>query len=84
MVSLGRLMTMQDVAKHLKIGWDMVKEIQKRSLQKRYSKPVLKHLRLLAIDEISIAKGQRYLTVVLDLECGAIVFVGDGKGADAL
>src|SRR5262249_6058049 len=31
-----------------------------------------------------IAKGHRYLTVVLDLDSGAVVFVGDGKGAKAL
>ena len=41
-------------------------------------------LRYIAIDEIAIAKGHRYLTVVMDLESGAVVFVGDGKGADAL
>ena len=31
-----------------------------------------------------MAKGHRYLTIVLDLESGAVVFVGDGKGAAAL
>lgn len=31
-----------------------------------------------------LAKGHRYLTVVLDLESGAVVFIGEGKGADAL
>ena len=41
-------------------------------------------MHLLAIDEISIGRGHRYLTVVLDLISGAVVFVGDGKGADAL
>ena len=41
-------------------------------------------MRLLAIDEIAIFKGHRYLTVVMDLESGCVVFVGDGKGADAL
>jgi len=41
-------------------------------------------LKQIAIDEISIGKGHRYLTVVLDLKTGAIVFIGDGKGADAL
>lgn len=25
-----------------------------------------------------------YLTIVLDLQCGAVIFVGDGKGGDAL
>src|SRR5690606_19333342 len=44
----------------------------------------LKHLMQIAIDEISIGKGHRYVTVVLDLESGAIVHVGDGKGGDAL
>jgi hypothetical protein len=38
----------------------------------------------IAIDEISIGHGHRYLTVVLNLETGAVVFVGDGKGAVAL
>src|SRR5665213_764648 len=40
--------------------------------------------RHLAIDEISIGRGHRYLTVVLDLDSGAVAFVGDGKGADSL
>ena len=83
-LELSRGMTIRDVAHHLDVGWDMVKEIQKRDLSRRYAKPKLKHLRALAIDEIAIAKGHRYLTVVLDLESGAVVFVGDGRGADAL
>src|SRR5947208_2703615 len=46
--------------------------------------PQVQHVRHVAIDEIAIAKGHRYLTVVLDLDSGAVVFVGDGKGAKAL
>jgi transposase len=83
-LELGRRMTIQDVAMHLGVGWDLIKEIQKRHLLRRFAKPKLKHLRYIAIDEISIAKGHRYLTIVMDLESGAVVFVGDGKGADAL
>jgi transposase len=83
-LELGRRMTIRDVAMHLGVGWDMIKEIQKRDLSRRFAKPKLKHLRHIAIDEISLAKGHRYLTIVMDLESGAVVFVGDGKGADAL
>jgi transposase len=83
-LELSRRMTIRDVAKHLGVSWDVIKDIQKRDLSRRYSKPTLKHLRHIAIDEISIAKGHRYLTVVMDLDSGAVVFVGDGKGADAL
>jgi transposase len=83
-LELSRSMTIRDVALHLGVGWDLIKEIQKRDLSRRYSKPKLKHLRRIAIDEIAVAKGHRYLTVVMDLDSGAVVFVGDGKGADAL
>jgi transposase len=83
-LELSRSMTILDVARHLGVGWDLIKEIQKRDLSRRFAKPKLKHLRRIAIDEIAVGKGHRYLTVVMDLESGAVVFVGDGKGADAL
>jgi transposase len=83
-LQLSRSMTIHDVACHLNVGWDLVKDIQKRDLSRRYAKPKLKRLRYIAIDEIAVAKGHRYLTVVMDLVSGAVVFVGDGKGADAL
>ena len=83
-LELLKHMTILDVARHLGVSWDVIKEIQKRNLQKRYSKPKLNKLKKIAIDEISIGKGHKYLTIVLDLMTGAVVFVGDGKGADAL
>jgi transposase len=83
-LELSRHMTIQDVAKHLQVSWDVVKEIQREHLQRHYARPKLKQVREIAIDEISIAKGHRYLTVVLDLQSGSVLFVGDGKGADAL
>src|SRR3954447_24346608 len=69
-LELSRRMTIRDVAKHLGVSWDVIKDIQKRDLSRRFAKPKLKHLRRIAIDEISIAKGHRYLTIVLDLDSG--------------
>jgi transposase len=83
-LELRQSMTIADVARHLSVSWWMVKDIEKRHLEAHFARPKLKHLRRIAIDEISIGKGHRYLTLVLDLESGAIVFVGEGKGADAL
>jgi transposase len=77
-------MTILDVARHLGVSWDVVKDIQKRDLSRRYARPKLKGLRRIAIDEIAVSKGHRYRTVVLDLKSGTVVFVGDGKGGDAL
>ena len=82
-LDLARHMTIVDVSRHLGLSWDIVKDIQKRYLQKKYDKPDLKRLRRIAIDEIYVGK-DRYLTVVMDFESGAVVFVGDGKGSDAL
>lgn len=83
-LELSKRMSIRDVARHLQVRWDVVKDIQKRSLSQRFKAIPLKHLRQVAIDEISIGRGHRYLTVVLDLVSGAVVFVGDGKGAEAL
>jgi transposase len=83
-LDLSRHMTIQDVAQHLQVSWDTIKEIQAESLQRRFGKPKLHQLRQIAIDEIAIGKGHHYLTVVLNLLSGAVVFVGDGKGVDAL
>ena len=84
--ALGLLshMTIQAVADHLQVGWDSIKALFKRHLKSRFGQPKLKKLKRLAIDEISIGHGHKYLTVVLDLDTGAVVFIGQGKGADAL
>ena len=82
-LDLARYMTIADVSKHLGISWDIVKNIQKRYLQKKYARPNLSELERIAIDEIYVGK-RGYLTVVLDVLSGAVVFVGDGKGSDAL
>ena len=83
-LDLSKLTTIQDTAKHLQVSWDTIKDIQADHLQRHYAKPNLHHLKQIAIDEIAVGKGHRYVTIVLDLLSGAVVFVGDGKGADAL
>ncbi len=82
-LNLARFMTISDVSKHLGLSWDLIKSIQKRYLQKKYSCPNLNELKQIAIDEIYVGK-RGYLTVVMDIHSGAVVFVGDGKGSEAL
>ena len=81
-LELSRYMTMLDAARHLGVSWGLVKDIQRRNLERRFRNPDIKELDLIAIDEISIGKHHKYLTVVLDLRSGAVVHVGDGRGAD--
>lgn len=74
-------MTVSEVAFHLGLDWKTVKAVDKFYLEHDYGQPELTGLRILAVDEISIRKGHRYLTVVLDYLSGRILFVGkDSKG----
>lgn len=49
-----------------------------------FARPRLKDVTHIAIDEIAVRKGHKYMTVVLDLDSGRVIFVGDGRGGDAL
>lgn len=44
-LELSRDMTIQDVAEHLGVGWDLIKDLQKRHLQRRFARPKLESLR---------------------------------------
>jgi transposase len=83
-LELSRHMTIRDVARHLGVSWYIIKKMQKRYLKRHYLRPKLKALKQIAIDEIAIGRGHQYLTIVLDLKSGAVVFVGEGKGSEAL
>jgi len=83
-LELSKIGTIQDVANHLNISWDLVKEIQKDYLQKHYSNIKLYGIKHIAIDEFAVKKGHKYMTVVIDLDTGIIIYVGEGKGANAL
>jgi transposase len=83
-IQLSRMMTIQDIALYLDVTWGIVKDIQKRNLTRKYKQIPLGALREIAIDEICIGRGHKYFTVVLDLRTGAVVFIGSGKGANAL
>lgn len=81
---LSKSMTLQDVSHYLGLDWRAVKEIQKERLNKKYRNPSLKGVRNIGIDEICIGKGHRYMTVVVDLDSGRVIFMSKGKEALSL
>lgn len=81
---LCQVMTVTEVARHLNLDWKTVKTIDKQYLERDYGKPDYEGLRLLAVDEISIRKGQRYLSVVLDYLSGRVLYVGKDRKAKTL
>lgn len=83
-VELCRMASIKSVAAHLKLSWNTVKEMVKGYLERTYSKPDISDLKVIGIDEFAVKKGHVNKTIVVNLETGQIVYVGDGKGADAL
>lgn len=83
-LELSSKMTIKDIADHLQTSWDLIKNIQKTELKRKYKKIKLSKLKKIAIDEIAIAKGHKYMTIVMDLESGKIVYADKGKGSDSL
>jgi transposase len=83
-VAVCGLLPLKKVADQLGVGWDMVKEIHKEYLAKKWGKRKLSKVRYVAIDEFAVQKGHKYMTVVMDLETGAILHVREGKSADSV
>jgi transposase len=81
---LCQFMTVKEVADHLELDWKTVKNIDKFFLEIEYGTPCFDNLRLLAVDEIAIRKGHRYLTVILDYESGRVVWIGQKRKARTL
>ena len=81
---LCQIATIQDVAMITGLGWDAVKEIHKRHLHKKCKQYSLKKVRHIAIDEIYLGKKRKFITIVLDLDSGRVLHIGNGKGKDAL
>jgi transposase len=82
---LCKLMTVQDVARHLDLDPKTVKAVDKHFLQQDFGGTDYDGLSILAIDEISLTHGQDgYMTVVLDYLTGRVVWMGEGRKAETL
>ena len=83
--SLKGLMTVEDIARLVGLHWNTVWEI----LSKQYRKQMptakqLRTLRRIGIDELAIAKGQSYMTIVVDHDSGQVVHAALGRKSDSV
>lgn len=81
---LCKVMTVADVARRFQLDWKTVKTIDKSFLEDEYGETDYSGLRILAVDEIAVRKGHRYMTVVIDYETGRVVWMGDGRSKETL
>lgn len=83
-LALRKEMSISAVAQFTGLHWDTVKEIEKSYLARKYAKVGIGAARRLGIDEVYLGKTFGFITVVRDLESGKVLFVGKGKGGEAL
>ena len=80
---LVRYMSIKAVAEYFGLDWGTVKDVYKKQLKKKYARISLRNVRIIGVDEVHMG-GKTFLTIVRDLESGAVFFVGRGKGSYAL
>lgn len=83
-IELCEQTTIQAVADYTGLDWETVRDILKTELRRRVQRRCYSRVRRLAIDEIAVRKGHRYLTVVVDLDSGCVLFVVPGRDHRAL
>jgi transposase len=79
-----RSMSIQAAAAHLGVDWHTINDIFQGYLKKKYDSKMFKNVTRIGIDETYMGKRHKFLTIVLDLDTGDPIFVGLGKGEDAL
>jgi len=77
-------MSLRDVARWTHLGWDTVKNIVKSDLSRRYDSVPLTGVRRIGVDENYLGKKAKDVTLVVDLESGQVLWVGKGRGKEAL
>jgi transposase len=68
----------------LKISWDEAHHLMERAVARGLARRPHKVPRQLGVDEKSLAKGQRYATMVCDLEHGHVIELAEDRTKDSL
>ncbi len=80
-----RVMSIQDVAKELRLDWHTVKALDKEYMEKQLLLNPVSAPRVIGIDEVSMRKGHTYRIIVSDLERHRpIWFGGKDRSLDSL
>jgi transposase len=80
-------MSIQAVANFFQLRWHTIKELEKRTLKRKYSRIQTSHIKAIGVDEIFVSRSHddgKYLTIIRDLKSGAVIHIGEGKGTEAI
>lgn len=77
-------MSMAAACRLLRISWDQADAIIRRAVERGLERRSLKDLRRIGIDEKSVGKGHRYITVVTDLDQRRVIWAGEDRRTETL
>jgi len=81
---LTRDATVKAVAGRMALHWETVKDAEVRYIRGLLRKRNLDGIRRIGIDEVSYAKGHRYLTLVTDLDHHRVIYATHGNDGRAI
>jgi transposase len=76
--------TLTGACRLLRISWDEAWGVMARAVARGQARKVARPMRYVGVDEKAFRKGQRYHTLVCDLERSTVEYVAVGRGAEAL
>lgn len=83
-VSLLQEMSIAAVARTLKLTWDEIDGIMQRAITRGLALRKERIVKRVGIDEKSFKKRHKYVTIVTDLDCGDVLWVGRGRKRETL
>ena len=81
---LAQVLPIKHVAAWFGVGWETVKQIDRRALAARLGPVALDGVRVLALDEFALHRGQCYATVAADARTRRVLWVGAGRDREAV
>ena len=84
MLRYCQIMPQKAAAELLRVPASTLSDLLHRSIERLREGHRIRGLKTIGIDEISYHKGHKYATLVYDLERSCVVWVGPGKGREAI
>lgn len=81
---LARELSWKQTAVFFEVDWKTVVAAVRQAVARGLARRRWQPLHVIGIDEVSRSKGQRYLTLVYDLERGRLVWAGENRDAETM
>ncbi|KPA14733.1 Transposase, IS204/IS1001/IS1096/IS1165, partial [Candidatus Magnetomorum sp. HK-1] len=80
----AQMMTQKAASEILRLATSTFSDLLHRVINRVREGHKIKDIKSIGIDEISYAKGRKFVTVIYDLDKSRVVWVGKGKGRDTV